>query len=199
MRGPGRCLRRRDIDLLRGELLVDEAIKEVNAKESSRVPESKRLSPSLIVGKTKTHETRRLKLPEFIRPMLAEHLAGSLPGGHAPDAFIFTMPTGAAVRHNNFYKRTFQPTVRVALPHHADYANRRGLRFHDLRHTCAAWLIAAGIHPYEIRKQLGHKDIRTTLNTYGHLFPSSADAVAGALNVGYAEAAERGSNVVSLR
>jgi integrase len=47
-----------------------------------------------------------------------------------------------------------------------------GLRFHDLRHTCAALLIAQGAHPKEIQARLGHASITTTLNTYGRLWPS---------------------------
>jgi integrase len=44
--------------------------------------------------------------------------------------------------------------------------------FHDLRHSCAALLIAQGAHPKEIQARLGHASITTTLNTYGHLWPS---------------------------
>jgi integrase len=41
---------------------------------------------------------------------------------------------------------------------------------HDLRHTCAALLIAAGAHLEEIKDHLGHALIRTTSDRYGHLF-----------------------------
>jgi integrase len=46
------------------------------------------------------------------------------------------------------------------------------LRFHDLRHTCAALLIAQGAHPKEIQERMGHSTIRLTFDRYGHLFPS---------------------------
>ncbi len=45
-----------------------------------------------------------------------------------------------------------------------------GLRFHDLRHTCAAILTAQGWNPKQIQMRLGHATIRTTLDRYGHLF-----------------------------
>jgi integrase len=44
--------------------------------------------------------------------------------------------------------------------------------FHHLRHTAAALAIAQGAHPKAIQARLGHASITTTLNQYGHLFPS---------------------------
>jgi integrase len=46
------------------------------------------------------------------------------------------------------------------------------LRFHDLRHTCAALLIAQGAHPKEIQERLGHSTIQLTFDRYGHLLPT---------------------------
>jgi integrase len=46
-----------------------------------------------------------------------------------------------------------------------------GLRFHDLRHTCAALLISQGAHPKAVSERLGHSSIQITMDTYGHLFP----------------------------
>jgi integrase len=44
--------------------------------------------------------------------------------------------------------------------------------FHHLRHTAAALAIAEGAHAKAIQARLGHASITTTLNLYGHLFPS---------------------------
>ncbi|QEA52620.1 tyrosine-type recombinase/integrase [Loigolactobacillus coryniformis] len=41
---------------------------------------------------------------------------------------------------------------------------------HALRHSHASLLIS---HPLVIRDRLGHKDVRTTLEIYGHLYPKS--------------------------
>jgi integrase len=112
------------------------------------------------------------------------------PGGPGPAAFIFTTPTGEPVRHNLFYKRTFAPTVAATF-------SGRALRFHDLRHTCAAWLIAAGAHPLQIKLRLGHKEIRKTMDTYGHLFSSAEPELAGLLDAGYRGA--KSPAVVALR
>jgi integrase len=158
------------------------------------VPESERLTDSLIVKGTKTDQTRVLTLPEFLRTELAEHLAQPL-GGDDARSFVFVTADGYPVRQNNFYKRSYKPAVRSALP-----AGLAGLRFHDLRHTCAALAIERGAHPFHIKTLLGHEDIRTTLNIYGHLFPSMESALAEAMDTGYRRAIEaQASNVVALR
>ena len=41
--------------------------------------------------------------------------------------------------------------------------------FHQLRHTCATMMYLAGIDAPTAKRQLGHSDIRTTLNVYTHL------------------------------
>jgi integrase len=41
-------------------------------------------------------------------------------------------------------------------------------RFHDLRHTAAAWLRQKGVQLDLIQKQLGHKDLRMT-SRYAHV------------------------------
>lgn len=43
-----------------------------------------------------------------------------------------------------------------------------GVRFHDLRHSCASLLLAAGVDLYTISKILGHSNIRMT-SRYAHL------------------------------
>lgn len=43
------------------------------------------------------------------------------------------------------------------------------IRFHDLRHTCASLLIDSGYQLKDIQEWLGHADIQTTANIYGHI------------------------------
>lgn len=162
------ALRRRDVDLLHGTLNVERALKDV--------------SGHLIFGSTKTGKARRVGMPKFLVAMLSEHL-DALDGG--PDALVFRGPGGGPLRHANFYRRHFKPAVATALPH-----EKHGLRFHDLRHTCASLLIAAGAHPKAIQEHLGHKDIQTTFNVYGHLLPSAQEALAAALDVAFRDAGE---------
>ena len=49
------------------------------------------------------------------------------------------------------------------------------------RHTCAAILISNGRHMEEVKDHLGHPSIRTTSDTYGHLFRDAKAALAEAL------------------
>lgn len=44
---------------------------------------------------------------------------------------------------------------------------------HDLRHSCATFLIARGVHPRVVIKILGHSQISLTMNTYGHVQPET--------------------------
>lgn len=44
-------------------------------------------------------------------------------------------------------------------------------RFHDLRHSRVAYLIAASWDFYMIQLRLGHASIKTTFDIYGHLLP----------------------------
>ena len=53
-----------------------------------------------------------------------------------------------------------------------ELAGVKKIRVHDIRHSHVAYLIEKGVEPLLIRDRLGHKDIRITLNTYGHLYPN---------------------------
>ncbi len=52
------------------------------------------------------------------------------------------------------------------------------VRFHDLRHTQASLMLAAGIDLKVIQKRLGHSSFEITANTYAHLLQEAqANAV----------------------
>lgn len=58
-------------------------------------------------------------------------------------------------------------------------ACRRGgikdFRIHDMRHTCAAWLVTAGVPLAEVRDLLGHSTVKMT-ERYAHLAPENVRA-----------------------
>ncbi|WP_314473840.1 site-specific integrase [uncultured Microbacterium sp.] len=61
-----------------------------------------------------------------------------------------------------------------------------GFRIHDLRHYFASLLIAAGLDIKTVQARLRHASAKTTLDTYGHMWPdrdeSSRAAVSAALD-----------------
>lgn len=70
-----------------------------------------------------------------------------------------------------------------------DFPNRRaararvsrmaqsGLRFHDLRHSYATWLVSDGVPLNNISRVMGHEQISTTLDQYTHAFETGTERV----------------------
>lgn len=82
-------------------------------------------------------------------------------------------------------ERLFPVTARAVQKTFKDRAAKCGLkeiRVHDLRHSHVAYLINRGVAPLIIKERLGHKDIKITLNTYGHLYPNQQKQVANLLD-----------------
>lgn len=162
-------MRAHRLDLLRRTLTIAESLSEVRGQV--------RLAPP------KTASARRqLALPKFLAEELAGHLAEWAPGR---DGFVFSAPQGGPLLRRNFRRREWLPAVRLSVG--------EPMRFHDLRHTHAAMLIAQGEHPKVIQNRLGHSSIKTTLDTYGHLFDGLDEAAAERLNASYSSAAGRSS------
>jgi integrase len=99
--------------------------------------------------------------------------------------YLFTNPgrgrraAGGPVRAPNLRANVWWPAIELA-----EISAPRP-RLHDLRHTCASWMIAAGVPLPVIQRHLGHESIKTTVDLYGHLDRRSgqaaADAIAAAL------------------
>lgn len=156
-------LKRESLDLLRRRVYIVGSLEEVGGRV--------RWMPE-----TKTGASRRaLSMPGFLVDEIAAHLA-STPAGD----FVFTSKRGHLLHRGTFRLKVWLPAV--------ERAGFSPLRFHDLRHTCASLLIAGGAHPKEIQARLGHSSITTTLNVYGHLFPSLDDRLAERLDATYREA-----------
>lgn len=56
------------------------------------------------------------------------------------------------------------------------------IRLHDLRHSNATALIAAGVSPKVVQHRLGHANVSITLNTYTHVLPSMDEEAAEKLD-----------------
>jgi integrase len=57
--------------------------------------------------------------------------------------------------------RTFAQAVQHVARHQAG-----GLRFHDLRHSYATWLVDDGVPPNMVQRVMGHERSSTTLDLY---------------------------------
>jgi integrase len=153
--GEATALRVCDVDMLRGRLNVQRAVSEVGGK--------------LVYGAPKSHATRTVPIPPFVRSQLSPWLEGK-----APEDLLFTGPGGGALRNANFRKRVFDPAVQAAGIHK--------LKPHDLRHTAASLSIAAGANVKAVQRMLGHAAASMTLDTYADLFEADLDSVAERLN-----------------
>ncbi len=150
------------IDMLRRRLLVRTAL-----IEAARQP------PQLGPPKTTASE-RTITLPNIVVDAFARHLHTYPP----VDGTVFTTEKGAFLRRGSFNRIWRQAvTDSVGSP----------CRIHDLRHTHASWLIAAGEHPKIIQSRLGHSSIQVTMDRYGHLMEGLDERTADRLDALAAE------------
>ena len=87
--------------------------------------------------------------------------------------YVFKWPDG----------RTYSPDF--LTKHFPKVAKACGLpviRFHDLRHSCASVLLSEGFGIKDVQEWLGHSDIQTTANIYGHLDFSRKRSIADRLS-----------------
>jgi integrase len=142
-RGEILALRDRDVDFTSGAITV---VGQIQDGERTR---------------TKTRAGQRTVDvgPHTLRLIREQQLA------RAPNdaGLLFPARTGVPLEPNHLMGRYFKPAARAAgIPE---------LTFHDLRHTGASLMIAAGCHVKTIAEQMGHADGGAlVLQRYGHLY-----------------------------
>ena len=77
---------------------------------------------------------------------------------------------------------TIEPAIRTARE---QVGLPEGFRFHDLRHYFASLLIASGLDVKVVQARLRHASAKTTLDTYGHLWPDRDDSSRAAVAAVY--------------
>lgn len=133
-------LRVHDIDVAAGSLRIVQAVRREGGQR--------------VLGDVKTAAgRRRVAIPKFLVEELRRHVEDFPP---APDGRIVSTRSGGIVCNVDLYKR-LQEAARVAGITPAP-------RFHLLRHSYAALMIAQGAHPKIIASQLGHSSIQITLD-----------------------------------
>ncbi|GEM_PF-2488840 len=132
-------------------LRVEEILVEVEGKLIWSVPKT-RMS------------IRKVSLPSFLVDELAAYVAGQ-----TAESLVFTSPEEKPLRRANWRQRFWLPAVAASVG--------EPCRFHDLRHTHAALMIAEGTHPKVLQARLGYASAKTTLDVYGHLLDGADVAV----------------------
>lgn len=118
----------------------------------------------ITVPKTE-NSVRTINIPNFLKEKVQRYI--DMNYGIPDDARLFPIVS-----------RTLQKRMK----RYAEKAGVKEIRVHDLRHSHAAYLIFQGIQPLMVKERLGHKDIKITLNTYGHLYPTEQKALADMLD-----------------
>ena len=154
------ALRPRDVDRAAGTVRISRAWKKAEGGGYE-------------VGPTKTRKSvRTINIPAQVLDQLDysnEYLFTNSGRGRAN--------CDGVVRNANFAPHVWHPAVARAQ---SNGLTKRP-RIHDLRHTCASWLIQAGRPLPAIQAQLGHESIVTTVSVYGHLDRSSGQGNADVL------------------
>jgi integrase len=156
-------LRWRDIDLDAGRLSIQQTLPRMR-------------NGGMIFRQPKTHRSRRaVSVPVALVDGLRAHKAAQarsrlLAGPAWQDGDLaFTDGLGAPVSYTRL-SRAFQEML--------SSANLPRIHLHDLRHTMATLMLAAGEHPKVVSERLGHATVAITLDTYSHVLPGLQAAAA---------------------
>jgi integrase len=169
-----------DVDLERRTVRVNKAWKCNGEDDATETPGwlAKQLRPKHTmrdnhVGNPKTAKSRRTIT---ISPAVAQVLARRIEG-KAADDFVFTSRTGLALHNGDFYTSVWRKLTKAL--------QAQGIapfRFHGLRHTHVAWLVAGGAPLPHIRTRLRHESITTTIETYGHLLAAGDELISAIID-----------------
>lgn len=164
-------LRWADLDVERGRLTVSRSLSQ----------------QSLDAQPTKTRGSRRsIDLGPEALAVLLEHRER-----YGVGEWIFRDSGGSPVRASNLLRRSFRPALERA-------GITPPIRFHDLRHTAATLMLAAGVHPKVVSERLGHASIAITMDIYSHVQPSmgraAAETLERLLSAGHAQGGSGGGS-----
>lgn len=86
--------------------------------------------------------------------------------------------SGAKVFHTRTNNWLYRDNLCVYLRNAIREAGVPRIRFHDIRHTNATLLLAAGVGIKTVSERLGHANVGITMETYAHVLPGEQKAVA---------------------
>lgn len=117
---------------------------------------------------TKTNKERIIDIPENLLMILQEHKRNCT----RLSKLVFHNKEGKPVHPYNMEHAYFHPLIRRCNEILTEDNQIEKLRFHDLRHTYATYLLSKGIPVKYVQEQLGHSTARMTLDTYASVMPS---------------------------
>lgn len=156
-----------DLDFAKGTIQIQRSLqwgKEGPYFEEPKTAGSRRTVPlpSIVMAALKTHKAKQA----------VERLA--LGAAWEDMDLIFPSEIGTPLNKSNLRNRSYNPILkRAGVPK---------LRFHDLRHTAASLLGAAGVPIRVISEILGHSSPSITLNIYSHILPGNMEEAAAKMN-----------------
>ncbi len=143
------------VNLSEAVLVVRKSLQDVRGK--LKVKEPKTAAGRRVV----TLDARAI---EALRNRLKKAQDEGFEPGQVP--LVFPNNRGGYLRGSAFATYVWYPIRKAAgIPD--------SITFHDLRHTQASLLLAAGVDLKAIQKRLGHKKFETTANIYSHLLQNS--------------------------
>lgn len=99
-----------------------------------------------------------------------------------PDRLAERMAEAAQLpRRRVFEDAGSQNTIRKTLAAACEAIGIDRLVPHDLRHTCASWLLDQGVPVPVVSRWLGHANASITLDTYGHMMGDGLESAAASL------------------
>ncbi len=100
--------------------------------------------------------------------------------------WLFTTTGGGPVRLYSWRSNVWYQSLTKAQTKDPKNPDRQLLektpRIHDLRHSCASWLLGAGVPLITVSAHLGHEDAAITAKVYGHLDRTAGQAAAAAMD-----------------
>ena len=98
---------------------------------------------------------------------------------------VFTNSQGGPIRLYSWRSNVWVPSLAKAKavkdPDTDKPVIDKPVRIHDLRHTCASWLLGRGVPLIVVSQHLGHEDTSVTAKIYGHLDRTAGAAAAAAM------------------
>ena len=166
-------LRWGDVDLDAGTISVQKSTVAIAGKVVAGDVKTKRSRRVLDIDAATTAALRRWRTTQLEQRML-------MGAGWSDTGLVFTDPTGAGWKPDTVsqaFDRLVTPAKKATRAEIEARPPR--IRFHDLRHTHATHLLAAGVNIKVASERLGHASVAFTLDVYAHVMPGQqADAAA---------------------